>query len=126
MQQILEVDELYVDDNGDVDVSTQVAGYTVRVCPSCPSPHIEVYSVLVRDIEADPGLYEALNDLNRGLAHARAFWTSRRVILAGELLGSSADEDSLRCLCNEIAAVGDEHAPRLAEVFGGTLREESE
>ena len=126
MQEILEVEELYVDDNGDVDVRTKVAGYTARICPSCDAPHIEVFSVLVRDIPADPGLYEALNDLNRGMSHARFFWANDCVILAGELLGRSADEDSLRCLCNEVAAMADEHAPRLAGIFGGTVREEEE
>ena len=124
MQQVLEVEELHVADNGSVHVTTDLGSYTVRVCPSCPEPHIEVFSVAVRDVAADPGLYEAVNDLNRVASHARLFWTGERVIVAGELLGASADVASLRCLCNEVAGLVDREAPKLAEVFGGVVGEE--
>ena len=126
MQEILGVDELYVDDRGHVPVSTEVAGYTVRLCPSCDTPHIEVFSVAIEDVPADPGLYEALNDINRGLSHARIFWVDDRVIVAGELLGESADSRGLHCLCDEVARVADHHGPRLAETFGGTTGGEDE
>lgn len=124
MQQVLEVEELHVADRGYVHVTTGEGSYTVRVCPTCSEPHIEVFGIAVRDVAADPGLFEAVNDLNRGASHARVFWTGDRVVVAGELLGASADVASLRCLCNEVAGLVDEHGPKLAEVFGGLVGEE--
>ena len=126
MQEMLEVEELKVSDHGRVLVSTEVGSYTARLCPSCDTPHIEVYSVAVRDVQVDPGLYEAINDLNRGMSHARVLWVDDRVIVAGELLGESADLRALRCLCDEVAHVTDHHGPRLAEIFGGKTGEEED
>lgn len=124
MQQILGVDELKVGKRGNVLVSTEIGSYTVRICPGCDAPHIEVFSTIVRDVAADPGLYEALNDLNRGLSHARVFWVDDSIIAAGEMLGESADQAGLRCLCDEVANLADTQGPRLAEVFGGHAGEE--
>lgn len=125
MQQVLEVEELKVTDQGTINVSTEVAGYTARLRKNREEPHIEVYSVAISGIAADPGLFEALNDANRTLSHCRIFWESEeQVVVAGELLGASADVASLACLCEEVAWVADHGGPRLAEIFGGRTGEE--
>lgn len=120
MQQLLDVEELQVTPRGLIEVVTEKAAYTVRLCPSCDEPHIEAFSIPIRDVPADPGLFEALNGLNRGLAHCRVFWVGEQVIVAGELLGASADLEGLRCLCNEVAGVAGHEASELIETFGGT------
>ena len=118
MQEVLAVDELIVSPDDEVVVATETGSYSVRVRER-EEPHIEVYSVVLTDVDADPGLFEALNDINHRLSHCRAFWYRGRVVLAGELVGASADEQSLECLCNEIAFHVEHDGPQLASVFGG-------
>lgn len=121
MERLLETDELKVKEGGEVPVSHRSAAYTVRVVGIDLRPHVEVYAVAVDDIDEDPGLYEALNLLNRGLSHARAFWEDRKVVLAASLLGAALGLDELTCTCQEIAAVAHREGPRLAKTFGGTV-----
>jgi hypothetical protein len=126
MQQVLEVKELRVTPAGYVNVSSDVNGYSVRLRSGREEPHIEVYSVAIREIASDPGLYEALNEINRKLSHTHVFWAEDQVVVAGEILGASADVAGLSCLCDEVVAVSDHHGPLLAETFGGKTGEEDE
>jgi hypothetical protein len=118
MESYLGTDELIVDDDGQVPVRWGTAVYRVRV-GSDANPHVEVYAVAVEDVDADPGLFEALNTINRRLSHARAFWVDRCVVVAGQLLGSSLTLESLGCTCDEVAAVADSEGVDLAGTFGG-------
>ena len=121
MQQFLEVDHLHVDDDGDIPVRAGNAVYTVRVAKHEQiNPHVEAYAIVVDDVDADPGLYEALNSLNRRLSHSRAFWTDRKVVLAGEVVGVGLELPALGCLCEEIAMAANHEGPALAKTFGGT------
>lgn len=125
MKQVLSLEELIVSPQDEVVVSTRNGNYSVRVRQR-PEPHIEVYSVLVSDVEADPGLYEALNEINRRLSHCRVFWYRDNVVLAGELVGISATREALSCLCDEVAEHVDSDAAELHTVFGGTTYEKED
>jgi hypothetical protein len=123
MHEYLRTDELQVDCDGDIPVRYHSAVYTVRLAPrdnSC-QPHVEVYAVVVSDVDADPGLYEALNAINRKLSHARAFWAERKVIIAGELVGTSLDLPALGCVCDEVSMAAHMEGPTLAKTFGGRV-----
>lgn len=122
MHEVLGVEELIVSPEDEVVVSTEHGSYSVRVRER-GEPHIEVYSVVL-EVDADPGLYEALNEINTTLSHCRAFWYRGRVVIAGELVGATADEESLGCLCGEVAHNVDTEGPKLLDVFGTSLDEE--
>ena len=79
MQEYLEVEELKVTDDGEVRVLADEASYQVRVRADRDEPHIEVFSVVLTEVEADPGLYEAMNEVNRSLGHSRMFWVRKQV-----------------------------------------------
>ena len=123
MQQYLQSDELQVDCDGDIPVRHNTAVYTVRLAPrdTACEPHVEVYAVVVADVDADPGLYEALNSINRKLSHARAFWVDRKVVMASELVGPSVDLPTLACVCDEISIAAHVEGPTLANTFGGRV-----
>lgn len=126
VQEMLEVDELKVRPDGQIGVSTESGAYTVRVLDYGPTPHVEVFSVLLTEIDKDPGLLEKLNDLNARCCHTRIFWAERRVVVAGELVGATAEGAGLSCLCDEVAHVIDNCAPDIRAVFGGLLLHERE
>ena len=122
MKEFLHVDELKVDDDGDIPVRHGSAVYYVRVIRRQQiRPHVEVFAVVVRDIDADPGLFEALNTINRRFSHVRAFWADRRVIFAGELVGETLELPDLGCICEEIAAAAHAEGPGLAQTYGGAV-----
>jgi hypothetical protein len=129
MQDMLGVDELKVRPDGAVGVSTESGSYTARVRRGVDAPHIEVYSVLLSEIDKDPGLLEKLNDMNARSGHVRLFWTERMVVASGELVGPTAEITGLLCLCEEVTDLVDHCAEEIKKVFGGLLdaeREESE
>jgi hypothetical protein len=126
MQEWLETDELVVNDNGSVGVSSPGGGYYARVKERGESPHIEVYSVLLSEIDKDPGLLEKLNDMNSRLSHARAFWVDRQVVVAAEIVGATAELGELSCLCDEVGGTVAHCAEEIQSVFGGLLHHQRE
>ena len=122
MAQMLETDDLKINPCHEIPVFYRSAVYKVRVALSPqPATHVEVFAVALDEVDPDPGLYEALNTINRKLSHGRAFYAERKVVIAGELYGETLDLPQLRCTCDEVAAVADYEGPRLAAVFGGQV-----
>lgn len=127
MQQHLEADELVVTPTGEIPVRHRSALYRVRIEPTPqPEPHVEIYAVAVDDVDADPGLYEALNTINSRLSHARVFWVDRKIVVAAELIGTSLDLPQLACACEEVSALAHHEGPRLAATYGGRVADPSE
>lgn len=121
MERLLGTEDLKVDPDGDIGVEHGSAVWWARLRQRGQQPHIEVFSVALDEVDADPGLYEALNDLNRRLSHCRAFHAGRQVVLAGELVGESTSLPDLDCLAHEVAVAAHVEGRRLAEVFGGVV-----
>lgn len=122
MAQHLETDDPQVDCDGDIPVQCASGRFWARVKDYDHSqPHIEMFSIMVEGIEADPGLFEALNTLNRRLSHNRVFWADNKVIVACEVVGASAEQADIDCLCNEIGSFVHAEGPMLARTFGGTV-----
>jgi hypothetical protein len=127
MHEYLEVEELKVDDDDEITVSYGTAAYAARIRSDRSEPHIEVYSVVLTEVDIDPGLLEALNEINRTLGHTRVFWHHNNVVMAGELVGFSTTAADLACLCQEIGRRADVDGQALCSVFGGKtlpMREE--
>ena len=122
MSEHLETDELIVNHDGEIGIAERSARVVARVKTyNHNDPHIEIYSIMVDGVDADPGLYEALNDINRRLSHARAFWVDSKVVVAGELAGAAASRDDIDCLCNEVGSCAVSEGPKLAATFGGEV-----
>jgi hypothetical protein len=126
MQEWLEAEELVANENGSIGVSTQNGGYIARVREREDGPNIEVYSVMLSEIDKDPGLLEKLNDLNGRLRQARVFWVDGNVVAAGELVGGTAEIDGLGALCEEVGGLVVHCAEDIQSVFGGLLHDERE
>jgi hypothetical protein len=122
MARHLETDDLQVDGDGDVPVHCSSGRFWARVKDyDHNQPHIEIFSIMVEGIEADPGLFEALNTLNRRLSHNRVFWVDNKVVVISEMVGASAEQADIDCVCNEIGNFVHAEGPLLAKTFGGSV-----
>jgi hypothetical protein len=122
MEEILQVDDLVITPAGEIPVRHHSAVYNVRVSAAPnTAPHVEVYAVAVEDVDPDPGLYEALNTINRRASHARTFHSNRTIVVASELYGPTLSRDELECSCDEVALIAHVEGPRLAATYGGTV-----
>jgi hypothetical protein len=119
MQEYLEVEELKVTDVGEIHVRTEESSYTARIRKDRREPHLEVFSFVLVDVDADPGMFEALNGLNCALTHCRIFWRDGAIVVSGELIGAVTEMPSLACLITEIVSTADDDGPQLQAVFGG-------
>ncbi|MDQ6876091.1 MAG: YbjN domain-containing protein [Actinomycetota bacterium] len=120
-ERMLETDELRVGSAGEIAVAHRSAVYQVRVLAELAQPHVEVSAIVLDDVDADPGLYEALNGINARAAHFRAFWADRKVVFAAVLVGETLALEELSCTCDEVGSAAHGEGPALVAVYGGRL-----
>lgn len=120
-ERMLETDELRVGSAGEIAIAQRTAVYRVRVLAEAVRPHVEVSAIVLDDVDADPGLYEALNGINSRASHFRAFWANRKVVFAAEMVGETLAMEDLSCTCDELASAADGEGPALMAVYGGRL-----
>src|SRR5205823_1439105 len=118
-ERMLGTTDLKVNPQGEIPIRYGTAVYTVRVVPTQRGPHAEVCAIAVDDVDADPGLYEALNEVNRMASHFHAFWIDHKVVFASEFLGETLSVEEFECACEEIASAAHHEGLRLTKVYGG-------
>jgi Putative bacterial sensory transduction regulator len=114
----LDVDELYVDDDGDIPIRAGSAVYYVTVLEG-DVPLVRVYSYLLRDVAATPPLYERLNRLNQSIVSARVFWQEGNIVAATEVVADGLDEHELAHACWAVGTLADWADDDLQRDFGG-------
>lgn len=119
-QRYLEADDLVVSGDGSVPVHVRSGAYRLRLSEG-RRPHIQASARMVEGVDLDPALLEEINDLNRGAAHVHVWWGDRSVHVAGEIVARTAELDDVDCLCDELARMLAEDAPRLARRYGGQV-----
>lgn len=82
-------------------------------------PRLQVFSMMLQNIQESPELLDALNDLSAGLAFAKVFWADGDVIIATELFAESLDRESLNNAVNVVAGAADRLDDELKSRFGG-------
>lgn len=105
----LQVDELVVDEDGDIPVRAGDLLYYVTVIAG-DIPLVRVYSRVAQRVQAGPALYERLNALNRDAIGARVFWDKGDVVAATELVAGSLDVEELGQACRAVGILA-EQAP---------------
>src|SRR5262245_56030335 len=60
----IEPGKLIVNDDGTIPVSVGSANYYIRLMDGDP-PVLQVYSIVLEEIQKSPELFEAINDINR-------------------------------------------------------------
>ena len=71
------------DQDGDLLIEFGGACFYVRV-DGPTDPVVQIFSVVLADLEANPDLHGALNDINSNLRFARAFHVHKQVLIEAE------------------------------------------
>jgi len=121
LEQLTGNEKIVPDQDGDYPVRYRDARYFVRVVGKPDRPIILVFSVAVDGVEASPGLYEELNDINTKLHFSHCFRVRGQILFETEHLGMTIKPDDFQALVLDVAEASDYFAPQLVERFGGRL-----
>lgn len=111
-----------VDDDGDFQLrrhSTPIYGRTHT--DGNGAIWLQVFAVLLSDVDPTPELYRELNDLNSTATYARLFHVDASVLAEVDLLAATLDAAELTTAIDRISDIAERVAPLVATVMGGTL-----
>ncbi len=113
--------KLIVNDDGSIPITAGSADYTIRLVEGDPNV-LQVYSVVLQEVEKSPELFEALNAINRDLFFTRLFWLDDKRVIAGiEMIPESADKEEIANACKSISWAADKYDTELHGKFGGKM-----
>ena len=124
LAELLHVDELIHDEDGDVPVRRDTAMYYVRANEARRT--VTVFSPMLRDVTVNAALVGRLNELNAEATYARTFVKGTTVMVAAEVDGGEALAPGLERACDAVSWLADHWGPRLQREFGGSTFFESE
>ena len=120
LRRLLGVERLERDADGDYPIPVGSAVMFVRLIEGRP-PMVGVFSPVLVGIDEGPGLFAALNDINRRIHYARAFWVARQVIIAVELPAVDITADQIAFACVQLGSLADHLDNVLHGRFGGAF-----
>jgi hypothetical protein len=127
LEQVLAVEKVRADKDGDYPVRYRSAQYYVRIDGRrADAPVVQVFAIAVAGVAATADLYEAVNDINAQLHFARIFWVREQVLIEADLPGEGLSLSSFTAACETVAMAADYFGPRLVGLFGGKTAFEDE
>lgn len=127
-RKITNKEDLEVDDDGDIPVDvgsarTYLSPREIRVTPTNQALAVEIYSVLLSEVNQSPNLLETLNRMNCETPFAKLKYHSqeRHVVLHHEVFAHALNPDRLAAHLQMIAFMADAVDTVLQREFGGEL-----
>jgi hypothetical protein len=117
LRELLEVDEIIRDDDGDRPVRSGDSMVYLRVVTD-PS-YVAVFSPALLHVSRTPALVEAINDVNHSIRVARAFVTDTTVIFAAEVDDQPDIRASVISAFNAVSSLSNSYGAELQGRFGG-------
>ena len=114
----LGVEQLDRDEDGDYAIPVGSALVYVHVGGD-RLPLIAIFSSILTDVDATPGLFTALNDINRRIRFARAFWVNGTIVVATELAAVDVSARQISFACMQLGSLADHLDDMLHGRFGG-------
>ncbi|MFZ4721303.1 MAG: DUF3293 domain-containing protein, partial [Ilumatobacteraceae bacterium] len=109
------------DGDGDYPLVRHSTPVYARLLPDAEPPALQVFAVMLSDVEASPELMTELNDLNIASTFARIFHVDGQVLVEADLVAETLDPNELRAAVDQIWDVAQRIMPTLSAVFGGQL-----
>ena len=113
-----------IDGDGDLPVRYNGAQFFVRIVGQ-RDPWVQVFSVAVTDAVASPEIFEEINNINRDMRFARAFFVNGQVLIETEIWADDVNPANFQHACFNIAGATDSVTPALTSYGGRPMFEES-
>jgi hypothetical protein len=84
-----------------------------------PPASVQIFGVLLDDVEPSDALMRELNDLNGSVSYARILCVGRQVLAESDLVAHTLDADELVTAVRSIARIAHDLVPPLAAFYGG-------
>jgi len=107
------------DHDGDLPILYGGASFYVRI-DGLTDPVVQIFSVVLADLDGNSELHSALNEINTRLRFARAFHVQQQVLIEAEIWGSDLNMSNFQHACKNVAIASDTHGNALLMSFGGT------
>lgn len=117
MRRVTENAELEPDEDGDIALRFGSSAVFVRVFGE--PPVIRVYAPTLTQVPHDPGLADAVNDLNRASVFTKWVLMDDMVVAVMDLFGTPFSEDAVLQACEVVGNSADEVDEGLQTRFGG-------
>ena len=108
------------DADGDYPLRFRSAGYYVRVV-GAERPVVQVFSVVLGEVEATSALLVELNEINTDIRFARIFHVRDQVLVETDILAEALDPAGFDNACRCVASITDNVAAGLHQRHGGHL-----
>jgi hypothetical protein len=112
------------DSDGDYPLSRDGIDIWGRITPDGQPILLQVFAVVLHDIEPTPELLSELNDLNSNLGFARVFAIEGQVLAEVDLVAETVDAAEVETAIERITDVAVRLAPMLHAMFGGRPAED--
>ncbi len=116
----LGAERLERDEDGDYAIPVGSALVFVRVGDD-RMPMVAIFASILTEVEATPGLFTALNDINRRIRFARAFWVRGTIVVATELAAVDVSAQQISFTCMQLGSLADHLDDVLHGRFGGGI-----
>jgi hypothetical protein len=120
MKWVLGVEEIILDDDGDIPVRHGDVAIYVRVF-ECP-PVVRIFSPAVTGLGSLAGVHQVLNEINAKSPFVKAFSTDDTVVFSAELVADPVAKQQLAVVFNLVATVAEQWAHELQARFGGQTK----
>ncbi len=117
LRQVLGVDEMPVDTDGDITIPSKSSLTYVRVFEDAPI--VRVFSPILWGFGRPADIGETVNDINRHTNWVKAVWENDAVVLFSDVVGDPLAESQLAAAVQSVVRRADEMAPVLQQRYGG-------
>jgi hypothetical protein len=116
---LLDVDDVQVDDDGDIPIMVGSTVMFLRVATDAPA--IKIFAQILTDVRWSTALLEAVNEINRDYPFVRAWWDTDRVLLCTDLMAFPYVEQHVIAALQSFGQIADEIDDDLQRRFGGRV-----
>ncbi len=117
VRSVLGVDDVLVDQDGDIPIRSQASVTYVRVFKEVAV--VRVFSPVLWDVGSPSDIEEVVNEINRTTNWVKAIWENGTVVLFSDVVGDPLAESQLAAAINSVVHRADEMGPALQQRYGG-------
>lgn len=117
LEEVLGVDDLLVDTDGDIPIPSRASLTYVRVFKDAPL--VRVFSPILWGFGDPEDIEETVNDINRQTNWVKAVYENGTVVLFSDVVGDPLAESQLAAAVHSVVRRADEMGPVLQQRYGG-------